>query len=122
MGHPGSQRQAAIEYALRAAALKLLTRQISTAEALAAVGAAMNGDDETATTPRELAAVGLQAYRRQVLAEMERERLGRNAAYIVARRHARDPADPVEVENLMNKFRRWRRSEKRARTRLASLK
>jgi hypothetical protein len=115
MGRPEEQRQAAVEHALRAASLKLLAREISIHEALAAVGAAMNGEDARAT-PRELAAAGREAYRREVLAQMEGR--GRDAAWIVARMHARDPRDPIELESLTNKFRRWRRAEKRARARL----
>lgn len=114
-------RQAAIELAVKAAALALLSREIGISEALAVVAAAMGGTKDEAATPRELAAAGRQAYRERVVAEIvriEKEGRRRAAASIVARLHAADVCDPIEVETLTNKFRRWRRSEKRACARL----
>ena len=99
---------------------KLLARDIGISEALAAVATAMGDKDETAT-PRELAAAGRQAHRGQVVAQivrLEKEGRGRAAASIMARIHAVDVHDPIEVETLTNKFRRWRRAEKRANARL----
>ena len=116
--------QAAVERAVRASASALLARQISVSEALASVAAVMGGDGTTAT-PRELVAVGRQEHRSQVIAQMmrlENEGRRRDAALIVARRYAADVRDPIEVETLKNKFRRWRRAEKRACARLQSPK
>ena len=127
MSKPVDPRQPAIEHAIRMAATSLLAREIGIGEALAAVATVMDAgtrDDET-PTPRELAAVGRQAHRAQVVAQigrLEKEGRGRAGASIVARLHAADVRDPVEVETLTNKFRRWRRSERRACARLASPK
>src|SRR5258706_654595 len=116
-----------VERAVKSAALALLSREIGIGEALAAVAAAMGGgtkDETTTATPRELAAASRQAHRAQVVAQivrLEKER-GRAAASIVARTHAADVHDPIEVETLTNKFRRWRRAERRASARLPSSK
>jgi hypothetical protein len=118
-------RRAAIEHAVRAAASALLVREISISAALASVASVMGGADGTTATPRELAAAGRQAHRDQVVAqivEFERAARGRAAVSIVARQHAVDVRDPIEVESLTNKFRRWRRAEKRACARLPSPK
>jgi hypothetical protein len=112
-------RQAAVERAVKAATEALLSREIGIREALA-----MGGTSDETATPRELAAAGRQAYRAEVVAEirLEMDGRGRDAALIVARRHAADVRDPIEVETLANKFRRWRRAEeKRACARLPSL-
>jgi hypothetical protein len=117
-------RRAAIEHAVRMAAASLLAREISISAALASVATVMGGDGTTAT-PRELATAGRQAHRDQVVAqivEFERTGRGRAAVSIVARQHAVDVRDPIEVESLTNKFRRWRRAEKRACARLPSPK
>jgi hypothetical protein len=117
-------RQAAVERAVKAATEALLSREIGIREALATVGIAMGGTSDGTATPRELAAAGRQAYRAEVVAEirLEMDGRGRDAALIVARRHAADVRDPIEVETLANKFRRWRRAEeKRACARLPSL-
>ena len=118
-------RQAAVERAVKAAAMALLARDIGISEALAAVATAIGGTEDETATPRELAAAGRQAHRAQVLAQigrLEKEGRGRAAASIVARLHAADVRDPVEVETLRNKFCRWRRAEKRASARLPSPK
>jgi hypothetical protein len=116
----GTDRQAAVEYALKAASLAQLIREISIHEALAAVGTASGRAEDEMATPRELADAARQAYRREVLGQIEQleaEGKGRSAAAIVARQHA-DPRDLIERETLANKFRRWRRAEKRAYARL----
>jgi hypothetical protein len=111
-------RQAAVERALRAAAQRLLAREIGIGEALAAVGVVLAGPEEKTATPREIAAAGKADYRAQIVGEilrLERDGRGRDAADIVARDQAMDRRDPIEVETLKNKFRRWRRAaEKRA--------
>jgi hypothetical protein len=119
-------RQPAIEHAIKMAATSLLARQIGISEALAAVTTAMGGANDETATPRELAAAGRQAHRAQVVAEIvrfEKEGRGRAAAVLfLARLHAADKHDPIEVETLKNKFRRWRRAERRACARLPSPK
>ncbi len=114
-------RQAAVELAVKTATLALLSREIGISEALAAVATAMGGTNVEMATPRELAAAGRQAHRERVVADilrLEKEGRGRAAASIVARVYAADLHDPVEVETLTNKFRRWRRAERRACARL----
>jgi hypothetical protein len=115
-------RHSSVERAVKMEALKRLAREIGISDALAAVAAAMGGGtkDETAT-PREIAAAGRQAHRAQVVAQIERlekEGRGRAATSIVARQHAADVRDPIEIETLTNKFRRWRRAQKRANARM----
>jgi hypothetical protein len=116
------QRRASVEHAVKVKALAQLAREIGIGEALAVITKAMDGTKYEANTPRELAAAGRQAHRAQVVADMaglEKDGRGRDAALILARRHAADVRDPVEVETLTNKFRRWRRAEeKRASARL----
>jgi hypothetical protein len=115
-------RQTSVQRAVKVAALARLAREIGIAEALAVVATAMRTTKDEAATPRELAAAGRHAYRAGVVEEigqLENEGRGRAAASIVARRHAADVHDPIEVETLTNKFRRWRRAEeKRAVARL----
>lgn len=114
-------RQAAVERAVKAAATALLARDIGISEALAAVATAMGDTKDETATPREIAATGRQAHRAQVVAQimrLENEGRGRAAASIVARMYAADVRDPIEVETLTNKFRRWRRTERRACARL----
>jgi hypothetical protein len=111
----------AVEYAVKVKALAELAREIGISEALAVIAAAKGRTEDETVTPRELAAAGRHAYRAQVVADMarlEKDGRGRDAALIVARRHAADVRDPVEVETLKNKFRRWRRAEKRVNARL----
>jgi hypothetical protein len=118
-------RQAAVEHAVKVKALAQLAREIGIGEALAVIATAMGGTKDETATPRELAAAGRQAHRAQVVADiarLEKEGRGRAAASIVARRHAADVRDPIEVETLTNKFRRWRRAERRACARLLSPK
>ena len=106
---------------MKAAALALLSREIGIREALATVGIAMGGTSDETATPRELAAAGRQAYRAEVVAEIAGLEIAgrrRDAALFVARRHAADVHDPIEIETLTNKFRRWRRAERRACARL----
>src|SRR5437879_796170 len=87
-------RQAAVERAVKAAALALLARQIGVSEALAAVTTAMGGTNDETVTPREIATAGRQAHRAQVVAEIvrfEKEGRGRAAAVLfLARLHAAD--------------------------------
>jgi hypothetical protein len=114
-------RLAAVEHAVKVKALAQLAREIGIGEALAVIAKAMDGTKDDAVTPRELASAGRKAHRAQVVADiarLEKEGRGRAAASIVARMHAADVGDPVEVETLTNKFRRWRRAEKRASARL----
>jgi IMP cyclohydrolase len=114
-------RLAAVEHAVKVKALAQLAREIGIGEALAVIAKAMDGTKDETATPRELAVAGRQAHRAQVVADMarlEKDGRGRDAALFLARKHAADVRDPVEVETLKNKFRRWRRAEKRASARL----
>ncbi len=77
---------------MRAAATALLSRDTTVAEAIAAVTSAMGaGPDE--------------------LVRHEQEGRGRAAAMLVARKFAGDPLDPIEVESIARKLRRWRRKK-----------
>lgn len=110
-----------IERAVKAAAQSLLARKITMSEALAVVATAMSNPEDETATPRELAAAAHQGHRASVVAEiarLEQEGKGRAAPMILARSNAVDARDPVEVETLANKYRRWRRAEKRANARL----
>lgn len=115
-------RRAAIERAVRAVASALLAREITIAEAVSAVALAVGVPKDETSTPRERAAAGRRRHRANILAQMkrlEREGKGRQAAAFLARSNAADPLDPIEVETLENKYRRWRREEeKRAYARL----
>ena len=122
---PDSVRRSAVERAVQAAALALLEREISISQALAVVATAMRGPDDETATPRELTAAVRQGHRANVVAELarlEQEGKGREAPMILARSNAGDAHDPVEVETLANKYRRWRRAEKRAHARLPAVK
>jgi hypothetical protein len=106
------QRLEAVERALRAVAQKQLERQIKLSDDIAIAVAAAGGAEMA--TPRELAAAVGQAERAAVVAElaqMKQRGGGRDAVHILARRHARDPRDPVEVESLKQKYRRWWREK-----------
>jgi hypothetical protein len=95
-------RQAAIERAVRAVALG----RLSEVEAVAAIANAI-----AMPTPRENAAAARQSLREKMLAglsRLEAEGRGRSAVMLVARKFASDPLDPIEVESLARKLRRWR--------------
>jgi hypothetical protein len=114
-----------VEHAVKAAALAKLARENGTHEVLAAVLTAIGRVKDETATPRELAAAGREAHRAGILAEiarLEKEGHGRAAVSIVARQNAVDVHDLTERETLENKYRRWRRAEKRASARLARLK
>jgi hypothetical protein len=119
-------RLVAVEYAVKVKALAELAREIGISEALAVIAAAKGRTEDETVTPRELAEAGRQAYRAQVVADIarfEKEGRARDAVLIVARNNAADKHDPIEVETLTNKFRRWRRAElKRACARLPANK
>jgi DNA-binding NarL/FixJ family response regulator len=124
-GDRGAQLQAAIRRAVRSAALALIARTQTPAQVIVALAAAVDGQVPTDVTPREAAAAARQAHLAHILAEivrLEKDGHGRAAASILAKTHAADPRDPVEVETLANKYRRWVRSEKRASARLAASK
>jgi hypothetical protein len=105
-------RAAAVERAVRAAANAILERDFTRAEiaaALARVSEALVGDEQT---PRERVAATRQADRDKMVAAMRRlgqAGRGRSAADAVARDFARDRRDPVEIESLKRKLRRWRK-------------
>ena len=105
-------RLAAIERAVRETALKLWARNQTVTEIvekLTVVGA-MPAD----ITLRESVAAVRQSRRKAMLAELERieqEGRGSAAAMLVARKFASDPLDPIEVESLATKLRRWRREK-----------
>jgi hypothetical protein len=98
-------RQAAIKRAIGALASGVLTE----AETFAKV---INAIEET---PRESVAAARQSRRERMLAEYYRLQptLGRSTAATVARMHANDRRDPVEVESLTRQLRRWVAEEKR---------
>jgi hypothetical protein len=114
-------RQAAVQFALKRATLALLAHEIGIQEAVAVIATAMGGTKDETATPRELAADARQNHRASVVSQMMRlrqEGRGRAAAMIMARSNAADPRDPVEVETLSKKYRRWLRAEKRVTARL----
>jgi hypothetical protein len=119
-------RHTAVERAVRVAAAALVSREIDISAALAVFAAAMrsNGAEAETATPREIAAAERLAHRARVVDKMvllESQGRGRDAADIVAHRYAADVNDPIEMETLKNKFRRWwRAEEKRAYARLPS--
>jgi hypothetical protein len=113
-------RQGAIERAVRGGALALLERRATVEEVVASLKAAM-GEPKSETTPRELAAAGRKAHRDKVIAQivqLEKDGRGRAATSIVARMHAADPLDPIEIESLRRKFHRWRHPEIRTPVRM----
>jgi hypothetical protein len=105
-------RLAAIERIVRETALKLWARDQTVTEIvekLTVVGA-MPAD----ITPRDGVAAVRQSRRKAMLMELERlEQEGRGSAAVmlVARKFASDPLDPIEVESLARKLRRWRREK-----------
>jgi hypothetical protein len=111
MSNAVDPRQASVERAVKAAALALLARDQTVAEVVAALTNAVVGDVPADITPRESVAAVRQSRREKMVAELirlEQEGRGRPAAMLVARKFASDPRDPVEVESLARKLRRWR--------------
>jgi hypothetical protein len=110
------QRIAIVEAALKAASIAIVTHEATIAEGVAIVSAAMSGGDAPAEiTPRESALTARRAWRERILDVMalhEREGRGREAAMLTARQFAADPLDPIEVESLAARCRRWRRKNK----------
>jgi hypothetical protein len=107
-------RQAAVERAVKAAALALLSRDQTVAEVVAALTAAVAGDVPADITPRESVAAVRQSRQEQMVVELvrlERQDRGRAAAMLVARKFAADARDPIEVASLARKLRRWRREK-----------
>jgi hypothetical protein len=103
-------RQANIQRAVNAIAEAILARDIHISEVVAVLTAA-NGNT---ATPRESVAAVRQTRREQMVADLERMELegrGRAAVMLVARRFARDPLDPIEVDSLARNLRRWRREK-----------
>jgi hypothetical protein len=107
-------RQAAVERAVKTAAMALLARDQTVAEVVAALTDAVAGEMPADVTPRETVAAVRQSRREKMVAELirlEQEGRGRPAAMLVARKFASDPLDPIEVESLARKLRRWRREK-----------
>jgi hypothetical protein len=107
-------RRASVERAVKAAALALLARDQTVAEVVAALTNAVAGVVPADLTPRESVAAVRQSRREKMVSELirlEREGRGRPAAMLVARKFAGDPLDPIEVESLARKLRRWRREK-----------
>jgi hypothetical protein len=101
-----------VERAVRSAALALLSRARSVAEVIATLASAVDAAASGAVTPRERAATARKARRDEMVAEtvrLEGAGRGRTAVMSVARKFARDPLDPVEVESLARSLRRWRK-------------
>jgi hypothetical protein len=113
-------RHAAVKHAVKVKALAQLTLEIGVSEALKVIAAAMD------RTPRELAAAVRRAHREGIVAEiveLENQGRRRDAVSVVMTRHVQDVNDPIEVDILKDKFRRWRRAEeKRVNARLPSPK
>ena len=98
-----------IERAVRSTAEAIAMRNVTAAEAVAMLRAALGTDAAPAeATPRERLAAARQATRAQMLDEMARHG-GPAAATETAKKFAIDPLDPLEVESLARKLRRWRR-------------
>jgi hypothetical protein len=100
-------RKAAIQRAVNVIAEAIFARDIHISEVVAALTTA-KGD---ATTPRESAAAVRQSQHEKMVAELtrlEQEGRGRASAMLVARKFAGDPLDPIEVESIARKLRRWR--------------
>jgi hypothetical protein len=109
--HP---RLARIERILRDQALKLLERENTIAEVAAALAAAVAGEAPADLTPRERKAKARRVLREKILAELgplEAKGQGRAAPMLLAKKFARDPRDPVEVESLARNIRNWRREK-----------
>jgi hypothetical protein len=107
-------RSPAIYLAVQRAALVLLKRETAVAEAVAVLRDAIAGGAPADATPRENVKAIRQSRREAMLAEMERyEQQGRGtaAATRVAQKFAADPLDPIEVESIARKLRRWRRQK-----------
>lgn len=102
----------AIEHAVRIAAAAMLERGATRAEAIAIALASLDG--AAPVTPRERVREGRQAQRERMLAEYaDLVAAGREheAASVVARKFAIDRHDPVEIDSLARKIRRWRQNE-----------
>jgi hypothetical protein len=96
-------QRAAIRHTISALAAGLITQ----VEAFAAITSAVAAPADQ--TPRESAAAARQSRRERMLADYYRLQptLGRATATRVARKHANDPLDPVEVESLARLLRGW---------------
>src|SRR5258708_39993982 len=101
MSEPSDPRHAAaVERAVRVAALALLSRDQTVAEVVAALTEAVAGEMPADVTPRETVAAVRQSRREKMVAELirlEHEGRGRPAAMLVARKFAAEARDPVEV-------------------------
>ncbi|MGY8684563.1 hypothetical protein Q2941_43460 [Bradyrhizobium sp. UFLA05-153] len=101
--------RAAIERAVRAAALKLYYGQATVAQVIATVASEINLPSDN--SPRENAKAAQKSRRDEVMAEYRRleEKLGRRWAVApTATKFITDPEDVVELENLKRDIRRWR--------------
>lgn len=101
-----------LERVVRSMGRKIYGRELSASEIAKLVNEAVATED---TTPREAAKRSQQAKRADMLVEIEAlERQGREheAVGIVARRHARDRNDSIEVESLERYLRRWRKKRR----------
>jgi hypothetical protein len=104
-------RQAAVERAIRAAAMAILARDQTVAEIVAKLTDAVAGIAPADFSPREGIAAVRQSRRKAMLAELEaltQRGRGRAAPMLLARKFAADPHDSVEVTSLARKLRRWR--------------
>ena len=111
---PSDPRLAVVERAVKAAAMALLARDQTVAEAIAALSDAVDSIAPADVTPREgLAALRLSRQEQMLeeLARYEQQGRARVAVMLVARDFAADKHDTVEVASLARKLRRWR-SEK----------
>lgn len=94
-----------LERALCAWAREAFGREPTQGEICKAIAAA--GGHIAPVTPEEQRRAQ-KAFKEKILAEMAELGQCREAAVIVARNHAADRNNPLEVYNLSQKFRRWR--------------
>jgi ribosome biogenesis protein Tsr3 len=112
--HRSDPRHAAVERAVKTAAMALLARDRTVAEVVAALTDAVAAISPADVSPREGVAAVRQSRRNAMLAELEcliQRGRGRAAPMLVARKFAADPHDMVEVASLARKLRRWRREK-----------
>ena len=113
---PSDPRLAAVERAVKAAAMALLARERTIAEVFAGLTDAVDGIVPIDVTPREAVAALRRSRKEQMLdalARYERQGRKRDAAKLVARDFAADKRDAIEVASLVRNLHRWRNEKNR---------
>ncbi len=104
------ERRAVVERAVGVIAQAVLADELTIADVVAALAsAAVAGPVEI--SPRESVEAARLALRKRMLDELNRlenEGRGREATSRTARKFATNPLDPLAVESLARKLRRWR--------------